>query len=176
MHIGGVQRCGKSEVARRLKTMLEEQGLKAVILDVDETRIGIFGPDKPDAPLGSPANKQRQKAAYDAVFNLRIPDVLEAGGTPIFTATHAAGAPLKFILIDPPSFEEAARRSLNDTMSLSDMKDMSSDTAQRENFEQTLARLREAYDDLQEPHLKLPQGSPEEMAKRALEFILAPEA
>lgn len=170
--------------------MLEEQGLKAVILDVDETRIGIFGPDKPDAPLGSPANKQRQKAAYDAVFNLRIPDVLEAGGTPIFTATHAAkvtherakavaakhGAPLKFILIDPPSFEEAARRSLNDTMSLSDMKDMSSDTAQRENFEQTLARLREAYDDLQEPHLKLPQGSPEEMAKRALEFILAPEA
>lgn len=186
IHIGGPQRTGKTTLARHLEHMLRQRSYQPVILDVDQTKTAIFGEN---APVGSDENAARQKCSYNALFGVRIPDVLSAGGVPIMTATHAQdpihgraravadqhGAILRFILLEPVPIEEVARRAREDKESQSDMRDLETNPAARDTYLQTLARFERIYRSgtFTAPHLWLPQGTPEEdMAVRALYYVL----
>lgn len=190
IHVGGTQRSGKTTLANLLEGKMVGLGFKPVILDVDHTKLTIFGPN---APIGSPENAARQRSSYNALFGLRIPDVLAAGGVPIMTATHAQdtiyararqvaaryGAEARFILIESVSVSEATRRANADTTSTSDMRDLDTNEQARKTFLETCARFDRIYRNPDQPfihpHLYLKQGTPEEMAERAMHYILTGE-
>lgn len=189
IHLAGPQRSGKTTLARMLEEALRARGFKPVILDVDHTKLAIFGPN---APIGSPENADRQKCSYNALFGLRIPDVLSAGGTPIMTATHAQDhvygqawnvadqhrADLRFILLEPVSVEEVARRARADTGSSSDMRDLETNPDARQTYLETCARFERIYRSgaFKGPHLWVCQGKLEDMFAFALEYVLSESA
>lgn len=184
VHIAGVQRTGKSELARNLISRLQDGGLRPVILDIDETRLALFGPDETCA-MDSAEKGKRMAASYACVQKLLIPKILAAGGTPIFTATHsrrvayetardiakANRAELKFIMLERPSLEETHRRAQADKASMSDIHDLTN-LDQRKIYDGTVARMEQEYAGFREPHLFLRQGTPDEMADEAAIWIL----
>lgn len=185
IHIAGLVRAGKTTLARNLKTELEKLGYRVGVIEVDETRTGIFQNDEP--PLGSQLQKWMQACTYRTIFNFRIPDVLALGGIPIFAATHAhpdtygqaeviakkMGAKLRFILLEQTDFEEMVRRCRSDNYSKSDMRDPLTNPEERKNWEDISRRIQETYGpSFSKPHIWIPQGTPEEMTNTALKYIL----
>lgn len=135
---------------------------------------------------GSPQSHEHQSLAYKALFNLRVPDVLTAGGNLICTATHSIAGRyeealqiakrfdtnFKFILLDPCSLEEADRRSSTDTGTQSDMKDILKDPARAAGYRATVDRYLTTYQNFKHPHLRIPQGEPLAMAHKAASYVL----
>ncbi len=186
IQIAGAPRTGKTTLARNIQKRLQELEHRCVVVDVDETRTRVFRNDEP--PLGSQLQKLMQSWTYNAVFGLRIPDILAGGGVPIFAATHAhpesygraesvardMNSELRFIILETTTFEEMARRCRDDGESHSDMHDPVAHPAERENWEDISSRIRSAYGpDFKKPCLRLTQGTPEEMAETTLRYILS---
>ena len=183
IHIAGPPRSGKSTLARNLKYRLDIIGRKTVIVDIDETRAKIFEDSLPS--IGSQLHGLMQFWAYNAVFELRIKDILASGASPVVTAVYSRpekvyhrakiiadqmGAEFRFIVIEETSFEEMVRRCLKDK-SYSDMRDPLNNTAERKSWEDVAGRFKAAYADFKEPHCMIKQGTPEEMAYHAFNFI-----
>lgn len=186
IHIGGTKRSGKSTLARYLGLRLAP--FHAVVRDVDDIRRSIFQQSDVAAKIGSPENQQFHSWAYNALFELVVPVVLEAGGTPIVTATHSRiecyylalrlakqyGARLKYILLEAPPWEEVVRRASCDRLSLSDTNDLSGDDEQIKAYRESAARFEQSYSNFQEPHLRIAQADIGTMVAKATEYICSP--
>lgn len=186
IHIGGPKRSGKSTLAKLLEQPLFLKGFRPVILDIDEVRRGIFGEAGARAKIGSPENQQFHAWAFGGLFQVAIPAVLKAGGVPIAVGGHSRrknyddavriaahyGASLRFILVDAPSWEETVRRAKSDTESFSDVTDLGTDLDQQRSYWEQKERFAQSYGDFQEPHLRLAQGTPEQVVEAAMRFIL----
>ncbi len=198
VHIGGTVRTGKTTLARNLEKALMDMWHPAVAIDVDHTRTITFGADEPILGTLDPENKPEDKVKFDLqkkmqawsynnVFDLQIPIITAAGAIPIFTATHAwapvydrvqkiadrLGNKLRFILLEETSLDEMARRCMTDTKSKSDMSgDPRENPTLLKNWQDITRRIHEAYDNFPKPLCRISQGTPEEMTKIALEYIL----
>lgn len=185
IHFAGTQRTGKTTLALITIGVLENLGFKPILIDVDDTRTKIFAEDEPT--IGTPLQQKMQKWTYKAIFNLRLPDVLKFGGTPVVTATHSHiglyyeaeriaqkfRVPFKFIILETPPIEEVARRCQNMLPGdKSDMTDILKDANKRRVYLETVERFKKAYDGFNEPHFKIPQRSILEMSEQAIDFIL----
>lgn len=190
IHIGGSQRSGKTLLARALENELSTRGFNPVVIDIDCTRVSIFGLDEPyDSPGFKAAEKQNRQATAYRVAYLRVDDVLTAGGTPIMTATHsrlesyeqalalaqAHGTILRFILLEPVSMEEFLRRAQQDVTSSSDMRgDLQENHQVQRVFVDTTRRFMDSYSSsfMNVPHLWIKQEDPGAMAARAIQYVL----
>jgi hypothetical protein len=187
IHIAGPQRSGKSELARRIASALVAEEHKPVIIDIDETRSAIFPQENTSYDIGDDLNRKIQFFSYNAIHDLRVPDVLKAGGVPIVTATHAnehqypravsnskkLHSRLRFILLEPATDEEVDRRAKLDVISRSDIRDLT-DSKQLAVYKDTVARFYKVYRDSQFEGevLWIPQGRPENMFSKAWAYLV----
>jgi hypothetical protein len=84
------------------------------------------------------------------------------------------GSILKFILVESPTLEEAARRAARNTSDdLTDMKDFS-DLKIQKAFVKGAERVRTTYASLPEADVyRIKQGNPVAMAQEAIRYILS---
>ena len=186
IHIGGTKRSGKTTLALRIKSALADRGVNPVLFDIDNIRRDLFGPADIAAPIGSEANRVFHASAHRYIFKALIPTAFRAGQTPVMVATHSnrmyydaaretaesEGATLKFVLLETPSMEEAARRSCADIISLSDTRDLTENTAEREAYLASTRAFARSYREQPGDYVWVPQSSPDEMAAVALHYIL----
>ncbi len=186
IHIGGTKRSGKTTLAELIQRDLKSREMNPVVFDIDEVRRDLFGPADTAAPIGSEANRVFHASAHWYILKALIPNAFRAGQTPIMVATHAnrryyeaaretaegEGATLKFVLLETPTVEEAARRSRADTTSLSDTRDLEGDPTQMEAYLVSTLAFIESYREQQGNYFWIPQSSPDEMAALALHYIL----
>jgi len=185
IHVAGAKRSGKTTLAKGIFTALRGMNLRPVLVDVDDVKHKIFG--NVTAAPDSEESLRIQGWTLSAMFDVIVPAVLTAHGTPIVAATHSNhttyantkrisedfGSSLKFLLLEAPTLEEAALRAQSAGASdLSDMKDFSNPLV-RKSFVDAARRVEESYADVKDSQVfRLKQGSPDSMVGVALEFIL----
>ncbi|KKT67284.1 MAG: hypothetical protein UW61_C0012G0004 [Candidatus Curtissbacteria bacterium GW2011_GWC1_44_33] len=185
IHIGGTKRSGKTTIAKSLVVALERIGLRPVLLDVDEVRTEIFG-----GLTGMPDSEESlrfHRWTMSAIFEALIPRVVRSGGLPIVVAGHSRieyyqdavrlsehlGTELRFLLVEAPTIEEAARRAGQmKADDRSDMRDFSNPDIQ-EAFLNAIRRIKADYALVADARLfRIPQGTPEEMFNLAFSATL----
>ncbi|OGG79582.1 hypothetical protein A3A39_02465 [Candidatus Kaiserbacteria bacterium RIFCSPLOWO2_01_FULL_54_13] len=186
VHVAGAKRAGKTTLARKLMPFLEERGLHPVLLEVDEIKFKMFG--SIDALPDTPESLRLHGLALEIMFNIEVPIVLASGCIPLVVATHSSpqdferakhlsektGSSLRFIVLEPPTLEEAAiRAAAAQTDDRSDMRDFAAPTI-RESFLRSVEKIEATYRGLADPRVRwIAQSGPETMAREALNFILA---
>lgn len=185
IHIAGTKRSGKTTVAQMISGGLERVGFNPVILEVDNIRRALFGRLDEMATIGSAENLALHLRALEAMFSVAIPGILEVGGTPVVVTTHSRRrlydtartcaeqhkVSFYFIMLESPPYEEVKRRAASDATSVSDTKDLD-DPAVVAEYWVSRRRLEEEYAGLKEEIFFVPQGTPEEMSRTVLSFIV----
>lgn len=162
----------------------------------DEPVLGNLDPkSRPEDVAPFQLQKKMQAWSYGNIFEVQIPLVVNAGAIPIFAATHAGpayvdgkpvpiydrleqianklGNKLCLILLEATTVDEMAKRCMNDADSNSDMVgDPRENPTLLENWRTAVERIKQSYADCTKPLIWIPQGTPEEMADKALAFVL----
>lgn len=171
IHIAGVQCAGKKTLAHAIAAVMKKYGHRPVVFDSNDTRSCIFGnhPRLPDR--SSEDMKWIRRFGYDAMFGVRIRDILMAGGSSIMVATHAWSghyaraqeiaarhdAKLRFVVLETPSLSEVDRRSRL-LGNWTDFQNMTDSQLLVGEFRNVSAAIAELYGvSFEEPHLKVPQ-------------------
>jgi hypothetical protein len=188
VHIAGAKRAGKTSLADNVALALsriDDGELSAVVLDVDRMRIEKFG-----GMHGAPGSEESLKEHSETmrwIFDLLIPQSIDNNVVPVTVAGHSSRywfdeakristekqTKLKFLVLRPPTLEEAARRGAEaDGDHQTDMQDFD-DPVVQEEFKKSVEKIEETYGALQDPSLtRIDQGSKEQMTLQALQFIL----
>lgn len=195
VHIAGAKRSGKSTLADNVAfalTQIDDGKYRSVVLDVDRKRIEKFG-----GMHGAPDSEESLKEHSETmrwIFDLLIPQAIQQNVIPVTSAGQSSlywfqeskriaeehKTNLKFLVLRPPTIEEAARRAASAGDGYQTDMDNFDDPAVRESFEKSVAKIEETYTDpalTADPALtRIDQGTPQEMTLQALKFILNRQA
>jgi hypothetical protein len=190
--VGGPKRGGKTTFGRGLERKIRELGGLATMLDVDLVKAGMFG--KIDAKPDTDRSTHYHRAAVDAMWDIAAKTLIKDSVTPILVGGHNSefffekkAVPLAeefklelaYILLEPPSLEEAGRRiqeaQARADSGEDDQSDMRNfeDPAIQKSFLDSAARTTEMFAKLSQDRriTMILQSTPTTMLSGGIQFL-----